>query len=128
MSIAAVRQRTSAQDAIKSTTAPLSASGRYKLVCELQIQLSRGGCVTLGGARRLCLLPRREELPILAELAVSYRQPEQKPCRGQLPQHPKPTLPGGPPSKAVVMGQVCGSGSGSNGSGRSQELHAPSQR
>lgn len=44
----AVRQRTSAQGAIKSTTAPHSASARYELVCGLQIQLwgEGWGCVT----------------------------------------------------------------------------------
>lgn len=57
MSTAVVRQRTSAQDATKSTTAPLSASGRYEVAWELQFQLSREGSVILGRARQLCLSP-----------------------------------------------------------------------
>lgn len=42
VSTVAARQWMSARDAIKSTTAPLSVSGRYKSVCELQVELCRG--------------------------------------------------------------------------------------
>lgn len=48
----------SARGATKSTTAPHSASGRYRLVCELEIPLSGGGCVALG---RLCPSPEGGE-------------------------------------------------------------------
>lgn len=73
----AVRQRTSAQDAIKSTTAPHSASARYELVCGLQIQLwGQGwGCVTCeepDGSAWASAQPEERA----AELAVWCRQSE----------------------------------------------------
>lgn len=108
-----VRQRTSAQDATKSTTAPLSASARYKLVCELRIQLSGEGCVTLGRARQLCRLPDgcqhserngQQNLP-----CHTGRQSTSLAWVGS-PSTPQPSLSIGSLSKTAVMGRSAGQG------------------
>lgn len=78
MSTAAVRQRTSAQGAIKSTTAPRSASARYELVCGLQIQLwgEGWGCVTCEEPDGSACWASAQPEERAAELAVWCRQPE----------------------------------------------------